>query len=379
MSFTTTGEHEAIRTAVREFGEEELKPVAREHDETGEYPEDLRRKAAELDFVAPHVPEEYGGAGMDMIARIIVTEELWRADPGLGSAVGSAGFGSSMLLKYGDEWMKEEWLTRITAGESASCSCISEPAHGSNVAGMETTAEKDGDEWVIDGNKMWITNGTVADVAVVMAKTSPSEGHKGITAFLVPTDRDGWQPTKIDNKLGIRASDLAEIVIDGVRVPERNVIGEVDAGFYQLMDFFASGRTGVAAQAVGAAQGAFDAALSYAGEREQFDQKIGEFQAIRHKLADMATDIEAARSLTYRAGANVEEGNPDRAAKFAAMAKLFASEHAVDVADEALQVFGGAGYVTDHPAERYYRDARITKIYEGTSEIQKNIIADQLL
>ncbi|TSD14381.1 acyl-CoA dehydrogenase [Haloglomus irregulare] len=379
MSFTTTGEHEAIRKAVREFGEEELKPVAREHDETGEYPEDLRRKAAELDFVAPHVPEEYGGAGMDMIARIVVTEELWRADPGLGSAIGSAGFGSSMLLKYGDEWMKEEWLTRITAGESASCSCISEPAHGSNVAGMETTAEKDGDEWVIDGNKMWITNGTVADVAVVMAKTSPSEGHKGITAFLVPTDRDGWQPTKIDNKLGIRASDLAEIVIDDVRVPERNVIGEVDAGFYQLMDFFASGRTGVAAQAVGAAQGAFDAALEYAGEREQFDQKIGEFQAIRHKLAEMATDIEAARSLTYRAGANVEEGNPDRAAKFAAMAKLFASEHAVEVADEALQVFGGAGYVTDHPAERYYRDARITKIYEGTSEIQKNIIADRLL
>jgi alkylation response protein AidB-like acyl-CoA dehydrogenase len=379
MSFTTTGEHEAIRKAVREFGEQELKPVAREHDEEGKYPEDLRRAAAELDFVAPHIPEEYGGAGMDTIARIIVTEELWRADPGLGSAIGSAGFGSSMILKYGDEWMKEEWLTRIAAGESASCSCISEPAHGSNVAGMETTAEKDGDEWVINGNKMWITNGTVADVAVVMAKTTPDAGHKGITAFLVPTDRDGWKPSKIDNKLGIRASDLAEIVIDDVRIPEENVIGEVDKGFYQLMDFFASGRTGVAAQAVGAAQGAFDAALDYAGEREQFDQKIGEFQAIRHKLADMATDIEAARSLTYRAAANVEEGNPDQAAKFAAMAKLFASEHAVEVADEALQVFGGAGYVSDHPAERYYRDARITKIYEGTSEIQKNIIADRLL
>ncbi|PSQ00926.1 acyl-CoA dehydrogenase [Halobacteriales archaeon QS_4_70_19] len=355
MSFTTTGEHEAIRKAVREFGEEELRPVAREHDEEKKYPEDLRRAAAELDFVAPHIPEEYGGAG------------------------GSAGFGSSMILKYGDEWMKEEWLPRIAGGESASCSCISEPAHGSNVAGMETTAEKDGDEWVIDGNKMWITNGTVADVAVVMAKTSPGEGHKGITAFLVSTDRDGWQPSRIDNKLGIRASDLAEVVIDDVRVSEDNVIGAVDQGFYQLMDFFASGRTGVAAQAVGAAQGAFDAALDYAGEREQFDQKIGEFQAIRHKLADMATDIEAARSLTYRAAANVEEGNPDQAARFAAMAKLFASEHAVEVADEALQVFGGSGYVTDYPAERYYRDARITKIYEGTSEIQKNVIADRLL
>ncbi|WP_276261133.1 acyl-CoA dehydrogenase family protein [Haloglomus litoreum] len=379
MSFTTTGEHEAIRKAVRDFGEEELKPVAREHDEEGKYPEDLRRKAAELDFVAPHVPEEYGGAGMDMIARCIVTEELWRADPGLGSAIGSAGFGSSMILKYGDEWMKEEWLTRITAGESASCSCISEPAHGSNVAGIETHAEKDGDEWVLNGNKMWITNGTVADVAVVMAKTTKDAGHKGITAFLVPTELDGFQPSKIDNKLGIRASDLAEVVIDDVRIPEENVIGEVDKGFYQLMDFFASGRTGVAAQAVGAAQGAFDAARDYAGEREQFDQKIGEFQAIRHKLADMATDIEAARSLVYRAAANVEQDNPDQAAKFASMAKLFASEHAVEVADEALQVFGGSGYVSDYPAERYYRDARITKIYEGTSEIQKNIIADRLL
>ncbi|MFB6207431.1 MAG: acyl-CoA dehydrogenase family protein [Haloglomus sp.] len=379
MSFTTTGEHEAIRQAVREFGEEELEPVAREHDENHEYPEDLRREAARLDFVAPHIPQEYGGAGMDMIARCIVTEELWRADPGLGSAIGSAGFGSSMILEYGDEWMKEEWLPRIAAGESASCSCISEPAHGSNVAGIETYAEKDGDEWVLNGNKMWITNGTVADVAVVMAKTTPDAGHKGISAFLVPTDREGFQPTKIDNKLGIRASDLAEIVLDDVRVPEDNVIGEVDKGFYQLMDFFASGRTGVAAQAVGAAQGAFEAALDYAGEREQFDQKIGEFQAIRHKLAEMATDIEAARSLTYRAAANVEQGNSDQAAKFASMAKLFASEHAVEVADEALQVFGGAGYVTDHPAERYYRDARITKIYEGTSEIQKNIIADRLL
>jgi alkylation response protein AidB-like acyl-CoA dehydrogenase len=379
MSFQTNAEHEAIRKAVREFGEEELRPVAREHDEEGKYPEDLRRQAAELDFVAPHVPTEYGGAGMDMLGRVIVTEELWRADPGLGSAIGSAGFGSSMILEYGDEWMKEEWLTRIAAGESASSTCISEPAHGSNVAGMETTAKKDGDEYIIDGNKMWITNGTVADVAVVMAKTDPGAGHRGITAFLVPTDLDGYEPTKIDNKLGIRASDLAEIQLNGVRVPEDNIIGTKDKGFYQLMDFFASGRTGVAAQAVGAAQGALDVAIDYAGEREQFDQKIGEFQAIRHKLADMATDTEAARSLTYRAAGAVEAGKDDQAVKLASMAKYFASETSVDVADESIQVHGGSGYVSDYPAERFYRDARITKIYEGTSEIQKNIIADRLL
>ncbi|MDL5361571.1 acyl-CoA dehydrogenase family protein [Halalkalicoccus sp. NIPERK01] len=378
MAFTLSAEHRAIRDAVREFGEEEIAPVAREHDEEGKYPHDLIEEAARYDLVAPNIPEKYGGPGMDTLSSVIVTEELWRADPGIGSAIGSRGFGSNMILEFGDEWMKDEWLTAIASGESACASAISEPAHGSNVAGMETRAERDGDEWVLNGNKMWITNGTVADVAVVMAKTDPDAGKRGITAFLVPTDSDGFSAEKIDNKLGIRASDLAELILDDVRVPEGNVIGEVDEGFYQLMNFFSSGRVSVAAQAVGAAQGALDAALEYAGEREQFGQKIGEFQAIQHKLAEMATDVEAARSLTYRAASEVEKDDRRAAMKFASMAKLFASEHAVDVADESIQVHGGAGYVTDHPAERYYRDARITKIYEGTSEIQKNIIADQL-
>ena len=378
MVFSLSEEHRAIRQAVREFSEDEIEPVAREHDETGEYPKNLRQAAAEYDFVAPNIPEEYGGAGMDKLSTTLVTEELWRADPGIGSAIGSAGFGSDMIIEYGDEWMKEKWLPKIAAGKSASASAISEPAHGSNVAGIETHAEEDGGEWVINGNKMWITNGTVADVAVVMVKTDPGAGHRGITAFLVPTDTKGFSAKKIDNKLGIRASDLAEVLLDDVRVPERNVIGEIDRGFYQLMEFFASGRTNVAAQAVGAAQGALDAAQEYANEREQFDQPIAEFQAIQHKFAEMATNVEAARSLTYRAASHVEEGDDQHATQFASMAKLFASEHSVDVADEAIQVFGGAGYVTDHPAERYYRDARITKIYEGTSEIQKNIIADQL-
>jgi alkylation response protein AidB-like acyl-CoA dehydrogenase len=378
MSFRSTDEQRAVRVAVREFGENEIRPFAREHDESRAYPAEIRRQAAEYDFVAPHVPEEYGGAGMDLATKLIVVEELWRADPGIGTAIGSAGFGTEMILHYGDEWMREEWLPKITGGEAVSCSCISEPAHGSNVAGIETTARRDGDDFVIDGQKTWITNGTVADVAVVMAKTDPEAGRKGVTAFLVPTDTDGFSPTAIDNKLGLHASDLAEIVLDGVRVPEENVIGEVDEGFYQLMNFFAEGRCKVAAQAIGAAQGALDAALDYAGEREQFDQKIGEFQAIEHKLAEMATNVEAARSLAYRAASHVEAGEEGRAMRFASMAKLFASERAVDVADEAIQVHGGAGYVTDHPVERYYRDARVTKIYEGTSEIQKNIIADRL-
>jgi acyl-CoA dehydrogenase len=379
MAFTLSDEHEAIRRAVREFAENEIEPVAREHDEEKTYPLELRKEAAEYDFVGASIPTDYGGPGMDMLGSVIVTEELWRADPGIGSAVGSAAFGTNMIVEFGDEWMKEEWLPRIAAGESASCSMISEPAHGSNVAGMETTAEKDGDEWVASGNKMWITNGTVADVGVLMAKTSPGEGHRGITAFLVPMDAEGITTEKIDNKLGIRASDLGEVLIDDVRIPEENVIGEVDRGFYQLMEFFANGRTGVAAQAVGCAQGALDAAMAYANEREQFGQKISEFQAIEHKIAEMATQVEAARALTYRAATEVTQDNQEIAAKYSSMAKLFASEMAVDVADEGIQVHGGAGYVTDHPAERYYRDARITKIYEGTSEIQKNIIADQLL
>ncbi|WP_433629584.1 acyl-CoA dehydrogenase family protein [Halomicrococcus sp. NG-SE-24] len=380
MSFQLSDEHRAIRQAVREFGENEIEPVAREYDEEHKYPHDLVEKAAEYDFVAPNIPVEYGGAGMETLSSTLVTEELWRADPGIGSAIGSRGFGSNMIQKFGDEWMKEEWLPRIANGESACCSCISEPAHGSNVAGIETVAETDGDEYVLNGNKMWITNGTVADVAVVMAKTDPDAEppHRGISAILVPTEADGFESTKIDNKLGIHASDLAEIVIDDVRVPTENIIGEENEGFYQLMDFFASGRVSVAAQAVGTAQAAVDESVEYANEREQGGRLIKDYQAISHKVAEMATNVEAARSLTYRAASQVESGNDEMATRYASMAKLFASEHAVDVADEAIQVHGGAGFVTDHPVERYYRDARITKIYEGTSEIQKNIIADRL-
>jgi alkylation response protein AidB-like acyl-CoA dehydrogenase len=379
MAFRLSDEHRAIRQAVREFGENEIRPVAREHDEQRSYPADLRREAATYDLVAPNIPEAYGGPGMDLLATTIVTEELWRADPGIGSAIGSAGFGTSMLIEFGDEWMKEEWLPAIADGEAVSASAISEPAHGSNVAGIETRAERDGDEWVIDGHKMWITNGTVADIALVFAKTDIDAGRQGISAFLVPTDTPGFSAEPIDNKLGIHASDLGELLLDEVRIPADHLVGTENQGFYQLMAFFANGRVSVAAQAVGVAQAALDAALEYAAEREQFGQPIAEFQAIKHKLADMATDVEAARSLTYRAAGEVADGDDDRAARWASMAKLFASEHAVDVTDEAIQVHGGAGYVTDHPVERYFRDARITKIYEGTSEIQRGIIADRLL
>jgi alkylation response protein AidB-like acyl-CoA dehydrogenase len=379
MQFSLSDEQQAVRAAVREFGESEVRPVAKEYNQEKRYPEELRQMAADYDFVAPHIPEEYGGAGMDAISTMIVTEELWRADPGVGGSIAAADFGTGMILEYGDEWMKEEWLPPITAGETPIATGISEPAHGSNVAGMETVAERDGDEFVINGEKMWITNGTVADIAIVMAKTDPGAGRKGITAFLTPTDVPGYDATPIDNKLGIDASDTAEIRLDDLRVPAENVVGERGRGFYQLMEFFAPARADVAAQAVGVSQAALDGAMEYATEREQFDQPISEFQAIRHKLAEMATALEAGRSLAYRAGSALESGDAGEATRLASMAKLFASEHAVDITDEALQVHGGAGYVSDHDIERFYRDARITKIYDGTSEIQKNIIADQLL
>ncbi len=376
MSFRLTAEQAAIREAVRSFGDEEIRPVASAYEDDERYPAALLEAAAELDLVAPHVPEAYGGAGTDPVSTVLITEELWRADPGVGGSISAADFGTGMILEYGDEWMKEKWLPKITAGETPIATGISEPAHGSNVAGMETTAEKDGGDYVINGTKMWITNGSVADVAIIMAKSSPEEGHAGITAFLTPTDVDGYDATRIDNKLGIRAQDTAEIVLDDLRVPEGNVVGELDRGFYQLMEFFAPARVDVAGQAVGVAQAALEEALDYAGEREQFDQKIGEFQAIRHKIAGMATDVEAARSLAYRAAEALSGG--EEATRLASMAKLFASERAVEVTDEAVQVHGGAGYVSDHHVERFYRDARITKIYDGTSEIQKSIIADEL-
>lgn len=378
MAFDLTDEHRAVRRAVRAFGEEEIQPVADDHDQRREYPHELVAQAADLDLVAPHVPTEYGGAGMDTLATSIVTEELWRADPGIGSAIGSRGFGTSMFIHFGDDWMLETWLPQVVDGTAACASAISEPAHGSDVAGMETSAERDGDEYVITGQKMWITNATVADIMVVLAKTDPDAGHRGISAFLVPTDVEGLSTTPIENKLGIRASDLGEVILEDVRIPADHLIGEENQGFYQLMEFFATGRVSVAAQAVGVAQAALDAATAYAGEREQFGQPIEEFQAVGHMLADMATAVEAARSLTYRAASAIEAGHDDRATRLASMAKLFASERAVEVADDAIQVHGGAGFVSDHPVERYYRDARITKIYEGTSEIQRSIIADYL-
>ncbi|SNR23735.1 acyl-CoA dehydrogenase family protein [Halorubrum vacuolatum] len=380
MEFELTDEQRQLKEEVRRFADEEIRPIATEHDVEESYPYDVMDAAADMGLLAPHVPVEYGGVGYTALENAILTEELFAADPGIGLCISSAGFGAEAIMGFGTDEQKEEVLPAVTAGEAIMGSAISEPGAGSDVTAIATRAERDGDEWVINGSKTWITNGTVADYLVVVCETDPEieDRYSGYSQILVETDRDGVTRENITGKLGIRASDTAEIVLDDVRVPESNLIGQRGMGFLQLMQFFDETRTAVAAQGVGIARGAAERALEYAQEREQFGRPISEFQAVTHKLAEMHTNTEAARWLTYRSAWAVDNEG-DELTALASMAKEFASRVAVEVADEAVQIHGGAGYVNDFDVERLYRDAKITQIYEGTTEIQKNIIARELL
>jgi len=379
MDFGLTEEQRQIRDEVRRFADNEIAPVATEHDAEETYPHEVMDEAAKMGLTGAHIPIEYGGAGYSPLEMALITEELFAVDPGIGLCITSAAFGADSIMANGTEDQKDRYLEPIATGDAVMGAAISEPDVGSDVSSVSTAAEKDGDEWVINGNKMWITNGSVGDYFVVMCKTDDTEDrYSGFSQILVESDRDGFTAEKITGKLGIRASDTAELVFDDVRVPEENLIGTRGAGFLQLMQFFDDTRTMVAAQAVGIAKGACERALEYAQEREQFGRSISEFQAIQHKLAEMHTRTEAARQLTYKSAWSVENEEGDLTA-LASMAKEFASETAVDVADEAVQIHGGAGYVNDFDVERLYRDAKITQIYEGTTEIQKNIVARELL
>jgi alkylation response protein AidB-like acyl-CoA dehydrogenase len=373
-----TSEHEAVRKAVRQFADEEIAPIRREYDEPGEvqFPWTVFRKAADLDFLAPHFPEEYGGSGMDFLSTVIVHEEFNRADPGIGTGVLSGAFGTEMILEFGEEWQKDEFVRPVLAGEMACGTSISEPNAGSDVASIRTTAELDGDEYVLNGSKTWASTGPVADFMLVMAKTTPDAGHTGISAFIVPTDVEGFTVEREIEKLGLRASPTAEISISDARVPAENLVGEEDEGFYQLMEFFNENRIMVAANALGAAIGAFEIAYDYTHEREAFGQSIGEFQGIQWKLADMATKIETTRAAIYRAATRHQAGDDVR--QLASIAKYHASEISEEVSSEAIQIHGGYGYTRDFPVEKFYRDTRVQKIVEGTSEIQKNIIYDSI-
>ncbi|MCD2199721.1 MULTISPECIES: acyl-CoA dehydrogenase family protein [unclassified Halobacterium] len=380
MDFGLTDEQQAIQEEVRRFAENEIRPVASEYDEQEKYPYEVMDEAAKAGLLGPTIPLDYGGAGYSPVEAALITEELFAADPGIGLCVSSAGFGAESIIEFGTEDQKERWLPDIASGDAIMGSAISEPDTGSDVSSVSTRAERDGDDFVINGNKMWITNGSVGDFYVVLCQTDPeaSGRYNGFSQIVVEADRDGFEADKITGKLGIRASDTAELMFDDVRVPEENLIGTEGGGFLQLMQFFDETRTMVAAQGVGIAKGAAERALEYAQEREQFGRPISDFQAIEHKLAEMHTQTEAARTLTRKSAWSVEHED-DQLTALASMAKEFASRVAVEVADEAVQIHGGAGYVNDFDVERFYRDAKITQIYEGTTEIQKNIIARELL
>ena len=379
MDFELPSEIEQIRNEVRKFGENEIEPVANEYDREEKYPHEVYDKAVEMGLVGASIPVEYGGAGYSVLESCIIAEEMFAIDPGIAFCILASSFGTEAVQEFGTEEQKEQFLEPVARGEKISGAAISEPDTGSDVSSVSTRAEKDGDEWVVNGNKMWITNGTVGDFFVVLCQTDPeAEGrYNGFSQIIVEADRDGFKADKITGKLGIRASDTAELIFDDVRVPEENLVGNRGMGFLQQMQFFDATRVGVAAQGVGIAKGAAEHALDYAQEREQFGRPIAEFQAIQHKLSDMFTRTEAARNLTYKAAWQVDQG--EDITKLASMSKEYASRVAVDVANEAVQIHGGAGYVDDFPVERFYRDSKITQIYEGTTEIQKNIIARELL
>jgi alkylation response protein AidB-like acyl-CoA dehydrogenase len=380
MDFGLSDEQQAIQEEVRRFADNEIRPVASEYDRAEKYPHDVMDEAAKAGLLGPTIPLDYGGAGYSALESALIVEELFTADPGVGLCVSSAGFGAESIIEFGTEDQKERWLPDIASGDAIMGSAISEPDTGSDVSSVSTRAERDGDEFVINGNKMWITNGSVGDFFVVLCQTDPdaSGRYNGFSQIVVESDRDGFEAEKITGKLGIRASDTAELRFDDVRVPEENLVGTEGGGFLQLMQFFDETRTMVAAQGVGIAKGAAERALDYAQEREQFGRPISDFQAIEHKLAEMHTQTEAARTLTRKSAWSVENRD-DQLTALASMAKEFASRVAVEVADEAVQIHGGAGYVDDFDVERFYRDAKITQIYEGTTEIQKNVIARELL
>lgn len=377
MDFSLSEEHRMLQEAVREFAEKEIMPYGKEYDEKKEYPMKIYKKAAKLGYIGASIPEEYNGAGMDCLAEAIISMEFTRADSSIGSAIDLAVLGVPMLLRFGTEEQKEKYMARVPKGDGPSAIAITEPDCGTDVAAMRTRAVKEGDEWVINGTKQFITNGSVGLYTIVLAKTAQlSPPHRGISAFIVEQDREGYEARRIE-KMGLNCHDTCEVVLKNVRVPAENLVGEENRGFYQLMAFFNESRIKIAALHLGMAIGAYERALEYAKQRKTFGKPLIEHQAIAFKLAEMYKDIEATKLLVFKAAWLVDRGEPDPALSSAA--KLFATETAVKVTYEAVQIFGGYGYSKEYDVERYYRDARVGTIYEGTSEAQKIIISRKLM
>lgn len=373
MNFQLTEEQQMLRKMVRDFAENEVAPTAAERDEEERFDRGIFDTMAELGLTGIPWPEEYGGIGSDFVSYAIAVEELSRVCASTGVTLSAhISLASWPIYTYGNEEQKKNFLQRLATGEALGAYALSEPGAGSDVASMRTTAKKDGDDYILNGSKVWITNGGVADIYVVFAKTDVDAKHRGISAFIVEKGTDGFSFGKKEQKLGIRSSPTTELIFENCRVPKENMLGEEGQGFKIAMTTLDGGRNGIAAQAVGIAQGALDAATDYAKEREQFGKPIANNQGISFKLADMATQVEASRLLTYQAAYNESEGLPYQ--KESAMAKLYAGDTAMKVTVEAVQVFGGYGYTKDYPVERFMRDAKITQIYEGTQEIQRLVI-----
>ncbi len=378
MDFLLNEEERMMQEMARNFAEKEVKPIAAKLDETGEFPVELVKKMGELGLMGVDIPEEYGGANLGYVCYVIAIEEIARY---CGSSSVIMSVNNSLvcapLLKFGDEEQKQKFLTSLASGKKLGCFGLTEPNAGSDAGGIQTTAVKDGDYYILNGSKIFITNATHADIALIFASTNKSLKHKGISCFIVEKGTPGFSVGKVEHKLGINASGTAELVLQDVKIPANQLLGKEGDGFKIAMYTLDCGRIGIAAQAVGIARGAFEEAVKFAKERVQFGRPIAEFQAIQWMLADMATEIDAARLLTRRAAFLKDAGQPF--SKESSMAKVYSSEVAMRATTKAIQVHGGYGYSKEYPVERFFRDAKITEIYEGTSEIQRLVIANQIL
>jgi alkylation response protein AidB-like acyl-CoA dehydrogenase len=378
MDFQFTAEQTQLRRMVREFAEAEIAPHVMEWDENQTFPLEVVKKLGQLGFMGSIFPEELGGAGFGYIEYSIIIEELARVDASVALILAAhTSLCSNHIFVAGSDEQRKRYLPKLTTAEWLGCWSLTEPEAGSDAGGTRSAASWDGDCWILNGGKTFTTNAHYADVCVAMAVTDKSAGQKGISAFIIEKDTPGYRVGKKENKLGMRASATGEVLFTDCRLPASQLCGNPGEGFVDSLRILDGGRISIAALSIGIAQGAYDAALKYSKQRKQFGQYISEFQAIQHKLADMATNIDAARLLTYRAGWKKDHG--ERVTKESAMAKLFASEMAVRACDDALQIHGGYGFIKDYPVEKFYRDVKLCTIGEGTSEIQKLVIARQIL
>ena len=377
--FQLSTEQQAIRKAAREFAEAEFREVARELDAKEEFDDRIWKKAAELGFLGVFIDEKYGGAGYGYLEQVLIIEEFARVDCGIAHALDSTFFGTQIIQVIGTEEQKQTYLPPICNGEIRMGMAITEPDAGSDVASISTTAIKEADEYVINGNKIFITNATLADFLVTLCVTNPDapKKHERMSTIIIETNRPGYEATKFHGKLSLRASNTGEVTFNGVRVPSKNLLGQEGRGFYHIMEFFNRSRVQVAAFGVGTAQGALDKSIMHVRKRQQFGKPLASFQMIQAKIADMATLTEAARSLLYRATSSLDSGSPDPA--LISMAKWYCGEVAVKVADEAIQCHGGYGVLQEYDVEHYWRDAKVLEIFEGTKEIEKLIIARKIL